>query len=1386
MAIDDLGASSTNIKNKAKSRAENQITNWKKRLIDFSRRNQLLYYKPRTNLSVEISDPAVDIFKTLILDEETVLLKPSIEVVDTASFGDDDPMSLDDLPPGEDFDSMSPVDDLMATAEFPTDTPFLQTSRDDKGLTNALNTLRTRSKASLNEHGINILYLGMYFIKWYDVVHKETASSPLIMIPVSLSKKGINAPCEMSVIDDEMTINPTLAYKLQHEYGIKLPDLQDIELEAVEDLEKLKTKIETIIKAQSNWELVDETTVSLFSFAKLSMYKDLEENKAKILNHPVIRSFSGEQVDNSEIDKNVFKAKELDDKVNANQSFQILDADSSQQEAVYAAKAGQSFVLQGPPGTGKSQTISNIIAESLAQNKKILFVSEKKAALEVVTNRLKASGLDKYCLELHGSRRKKSDVISNLKISVDEIKELAVNTQRYPFIDNINEVKQEMHAGIAELHKLRHPINKSLYEIYGELAELSDVEDNNFNISSIERLTEKELSDLDYLFTQIEKKEEILNDFPNYIWKNASPSKLSFELENEIKGNFLEFQNVLTKLQSFANPIAKDYFNREVTNMRQFKWLSDACKLAIESPFPKQEWFAGNKLDQVKNLAVQAQNEHGQVETKKDTLLAKYSESFMMLNHNELLTKFTTEYVGVFKFLNIGYWKTMAQVKKTTLYNDIDNLSSLVNDLEQAVKLTEKKEELEGHQSEYSLALGDFYKKYDTDWQETLTAIQWVQKILNKVGHSQMSTELLQVVSDSADNDDFEQFKSKAEQLILASDLVKFHLEFYRSIFPQDNIDIENLSFEELNNKLQDFIDNISKIEDWIEFKKLRSEIDKAGLKQFIDSLLHNPSENNAGDLKRKFRKKFYQLWIDKIELESSCMRSFSGEQQQLLIDRFNDLDLKQLSKVNIELAKRLALNWIEFASSSVHQDSMQILNAELNKKRRHKPIRMLVKEIPDLLQTLKPCWMMSPLTVSQLIDQNSIDFDIVIFDEASQIRTEDAIPSIYRGKQLVLAGDTHQLPPTNFFNLSLDDDEEYDEDAVQFDSVLDEAAVFLENRTLNWHYRSRHESLITFSNRYIYENSLITFPSPVSTDAKYGVHFELVENGYYERGSRFNRNESKHVAQAIIDHYQANPDQSLGVIAFSEAQQGAIERELEKLLRKNEGLEKHFMEDQVDACFIKNLENVQGDERDVIFFSIGYARDKKGVLSHNFGPLNKDGGHRRLNVAVTRARNKLKVFSSITAGDIDLSRTSAKGASLLKQYLAYTQAGGNIGIDDSYVVEDMCSQQTLTSIEDNIAKAIEEHGYKVQKYLGTSSYRIDLAVYTEEEDTEIRKYLLAIETDGYMYQSASTARDRERLRKQVLESLGWKVHRIYARDWIKDPQAELDNILFHVKRNAR
>ncbi|MEO8121429.1 MAG: DUF3320 domain-containing protein, partial [Rhodoferax sp.] len=447
-------------------------------------------------------------------------------------------------------------------------------------------------------------------------------------------------------------------------------------------------------------------------------------------------------------------------------------------------------------------------------------------------------------------------------------------------------------------------------------------------------------------------------------------------------------------------------------------------------------------------------------------------------------------------------------------------------------------------------------------------------------------------------------------------------------------------------------------------------------------------------------------------------------------------------------------------------------LRRELQKQKRHMPVRQLVQGLPTLLPKLKPCLLMSPLSVAQYLDAGYAPFDLVVFDEASQIPVWDAVGAIARGKQLAVVGDPKQLPPTNFFSKSTDTEVSGDEQVEDLESILDECLGAGMNRlTLRWHYRSRHESLITFSNVNYYESGLITFPSPVTDDV--AVRFERV-HGVYDRGAtRTNKIEAEAIVKGIEEHY-LNPAKShltIGVVTFNQPQQALIETYLDAKRRSNQALDRAIAARSLEPLFIKNLENVQGDERDVIFFSITFGPDAAGKTTMNFGPLNGEGGHRRLNVAISRAREAVVIFSTLMPEQIDLAKIRAAGVRDLKHYLEFALRGPKALLEQSLPT----GLEPDSPFETVVIRILRDRGWVVHPQVGCSGYRIDIGVVDPRAPG---RYLVGIECDGRTYHSGATARDRDRLRQHVLEGLGWNIHRIWSTDWWLNPEGEILKVI--------
>ena len=557
--------------------------------------------------------------------------------------------------------------------------------------------------------------------------------------------------------------------------------------------------------------------------------------------------------------------------------------------------------------------------------------------------------------------------------------------------------------------------------------------------------------------------------------------------------------------------------------------------------------------------------------------------------------------------------------------------------------------------------------------------------------------------------------------------------------------------------------DRIDQLDVWVRFQAIRAELASAGWGAFGDAAIERGSLSS--DLVHSATRAWLDAWVRSVVESDDRLSGFSREDHERVVHAFRSADQTLIHVARERVLKRYEVG--KPPSVTLQGGEQATVRQEAAKKRRLRPVRQLLASIPNLLPRIKPCLMMSPLSVSHFLAPTT-RFDLVIFDEASQVPPEDAINCIYRGRQLIVAGDPKQLPPTDFFRLSATIESELDLDTGvdDFESVLDLASGSgFVSRPLRWHYRSLDDSLIAFSNQLVYDGSLITFPSPHRDGSELGVQLVYCADGVFDRGrTAKNVVEAKRVVEAVAGELRRDPTNSLGVVAFSVAQQQAIEDEWERRIRLEPDLEASARGDRLNGLFIKNLETVQGDERDVIVFSIGYGRDEAGRMLMNFGPLNRQGGWRRLNVAVTRARRRVIVVSSIRADDItrpDIGALSGppRGAELLRAYLEYAERGTLPTVASHGASRGPADSE----FEREVAAAIQGLGWETVTQVGTSGYRIDIGVVSKADPS---RFVVGVECDGMMYHSAKTARDRDRLRQSVLERLGWRIHRIWSQDW--------------------
>jgi superfamily I DNA and/or RNA helicase len=1281
---------------------------WKNKLLDISLKNKLINFKERTSVI------------PLVITEE---------------------MDINNI-----YESIVNKNKKISLAVGSEKSNVYNVNLTEREAKNRLYNVYLTSRESLSEQSINTLYMTFGFLEYEDKETESMIKAPLILVPIKIEKRKEiekeKLPYVIYFLEDDIQINPALRQKLIYQNNLDIG-------EDFENLDSLFEKIQAEV-GKYNWKVTkNEIYFGIFSFQKLSMYQDLVKNKDIIIKHPIIRAISG---DKYEYDiKKIIHGKELD-KINMKENLFVLDADSTQKEAIIAAKNGISFVLQGPPGTGKSQTIANIIAQQLSDGKKVLFVSEKSAALEVVKKRLNETGVGHYLLELHNANIKgKKWVLEQFDraLSDNKIYEIEKNV-----IETLEENRKILREYGGELIEGNTELNA--YEVLGILSKHSGIKfaDMEINLKTDYDYYRKNIvifEELDFYEKQIE---EYNTNILRYI-NNKSYNEFTDIKREKLKENCeLALENIEYMKRDLE--IIEKSLGLYFTCVEDFKTLNKKKDLLFLKPSEKitKEFFTyeggteifkeyERKVEEIKALSLYFEKKYNKELFEKD----KFKEIYTNVNNASSFF--------LFRFVDGKYSKTEKIIKKNYKGDKKHfNYENISQDLKQYISFKKLEKELE----EDKKSIKEEFKIEEVDTKEIKEILKWIEELKKE---NLVNSKIVESVVTNYN------YKPELDKLI---ESVDNFMEYYNKITDFfEGLAVEKYflraSWEKLDERFKNIEENSNEISKWVEFKNTLDKLDK-DLKLIFEKATKDEKRNYK--VSGLFEKLFMQEYLFKMRLD---LVKKSREYLDMVHKKFVNADKEHMYYSRNSIIKQIELKKPKISLSSGSSE-IGILKREIAKNRSHMPMRKLFNEIKNLAFLIKPCFMMSPLSVAKYLDPEVMDFDTVIFDEASQIMVEDSISSIYRGKQVIVVGDSKQLPPTMFFKVN--EDVDLEEDLEQATSILDEIGPYLPNHLLRWHYRSKNESLINFSNYNFYNNSLVTFPNNKVND--FAIDYEFVEDGIYERGkSRYNRNEAKKVIELVKKHYEKNPKKSLGVIAFSIAQQKCIHEELEMFLFENPVYSKYInLEDSIEGFFVKNLETVQGDERDSIIISVGYGRDLEGKLSLNFGPLNKEGGEKRLNVAVTRAKENVTIISSIQPSEINEGRTKSEGLILLRKYMEYANK------KESEIVKRLNFESELQKV---MYEKLSSYGFKVDKNVGNSDYNIDIAV---KDFVNPSVYKLALQLDGKMYLNSKVTRDRDRIHSEILESMGWKVHRIWAYDWMLNPEKEIEKILQHMDNRIK
>ena len=1346
-----------------------RVARWTQKLLDLSLRNRLLNVRDN-RMFIPVACQDITLLEDKIAANVRLSLNPLANLLNEKDIHDMAMLRNSDF-----------TSEIAALLAHELEQKRLWTLLTPAEMIRRLTVLYRQSRTDVEEGGVNTLFLAIGFLEW-ESSPRDPAShlAPILLIPIRLERRSMAEGIRIARTEDETVINETLLELLRSEFHLTVPGISPLPLDdSGVDVGLVMQIFRQTVKEMPGWEVREEAGIGHFSFGKFIMWHDMTSRIGDLRKNPLVNHLiEGGGLFDDGIE--VFPPDEVESRLDPAKLYCPVNADASQLTAVLYSALGKNFVLHGPPGTGKSQTITNIIAHNLALGRKVLFVSEKKAALDVVHNRLSAIGLRPFCLELHSNKSGKTEVLRQFAEAL-QAPDTGIPEEWSKSVAALRELRDKLNVYVKELHR-KYPNGLSAYDCFSGLADDEGLLENDIPFET----------DLLTLSGEACERMKVLAADLAAAWQNTDAAALdALSVLAPLEWSPVNETKLLKAAKELADAVAeaRKLFAAEAPLagvedtdgirrcydlarlMEQFKYCGNLPAAFFSDDFPAHSAF-------LKEFARNALRLRELRDKLKNYRLEKFQEFDFpgiggRLRQNEQL-------FFLFRFLkNRSLLSEVNALKKSGGAKfTVDELRELLPDAEEFSDLDARFRQGKKRAAEL---LGALWQEETTDWVPLEGMISAAAGILDSVRETagtdgavrQKILEKLRQLLPEAGNT-FREGSSARERL---NALLNSWNRFQETLqdfapFAPDLALAER--FSALQEKLDALLARGSQLRNVMLFRSLAAEGTACGLSPLVSAL--TAGRCSAADLSAGFDRLLFKAMLRQILDASPILCRFSGPGRDECIRKFRETDRKYTELSRKIVFAALASKLPRRRSAPCPEGSqLGLLKRECEKRARQKPVRQLLEQIPDLTPLLKPCFLMSPLSVAQYLPPDAAPFDLIVFDEASQIPVWDAIGVIARGKQLIVVGDPKQMPPTDFFQKGDSDEDVPEEAADDLESILDECiAAGVHSTRLNWHYRSRHESLIAFSNHYYYEDRLMTFPAAADSP-HLGVSFEFVPGAVYDRrASRTNRKEAERIVEYIFERL-SDPElrrRSIGVVTFSQAQQNLIEDLVEKQRNRHPELESFFSEQNEEPLFVKNLENVQGDERDVILFSICYAPDPDGKFSMNFGPLNRQGGERRLNVAITRAREQVTVFSSIHDGQIDLSRTNAVGAAHLRYFLEYAEKG---------VVPRAAASREKKSdkLGGEIASFLTSKGYKVERDVGFSGCRVDLGV---RNPACPESFLAAIECDGPAYAAQKTARDRDGLRPSVLNKLGWHTFRVWSVDWAFDRVRTQEALLAFLK----
>lgn len=1318
---------------------QTKLDQWQRRLLDLSKRNALINLRLTRSLLPVLVERLDQLEDAMASGEDFRLLPKSSE------WG----VPLDETVLYENLAGAPAVAKALAL-DFTSRN--LRIPYTDGEVQKCVVQLYRSSRVSLEENGANTLYLALGALKWFESPGSaKPRYAPIVLLPVELVRKSAQAGYIIRLRDDEPQMNITLLEFLKQDFGIQVTGLDPLPLdEKGLDIRAILSIMRHHVMHMPRWDVVESAFLGIFSFAQFVMWNDLKNRRDDLLKNKVVKSLFDGRLAFSPVNMDQFRVKE-------GGALLPIPADGSQLKAIEAASEGVSFVLHGPPGTGKSQTITNMIANAVAQGKTVLFVAEKMAALSVVQKRLEGIGLGPFSLEMHSNKARKKDVLDQLERALKVARQ--EGRESFSMTNGQTEaVREELERHMRSMHT-PYPFGLSLYEAINGYQRYHDAAEGIvIPQEEMPSLTAEKLAQRERLVDELIAAGRLIGHPKDHPLEGIGVTAYTQQLRGQAEQVLTGYRSALKALGEAHGAFMKSAGKPAETSLHEIRRMASWAQAVAGLRDLPGEWLALPGLEEdFSALAEYCAHEGRRIQLRGE-LLREMDEAYLKEDGETLKRQwremqqqwFLPQMLSsgrLMKHLS-GFYKG-GKVKKEKAEQIVFGLAAYQ---QEGAAMSEAGSRLSPE------LVGD---SYGPEARKALLeeAVKWVAALKDVCG---ADAENLRRIAgrDPSFIPAASALQKALDATVTAKTAVNSVLALARDCFMGEQL------LEARLDQVNRWLENLASLRDYSAWLNTAKRACEAGLLPVISAYRQGMAHEG---LKHAYFRGLYKAMAEWIFAQDSLANQFNGALFEEKVAQFRVMDRQLTELTRREIVNRLAERIPDMNTLAAQSSELGILQRAIRSGGRGVAIRKLMEQLPTLLPLLCPCMLMSPLSAAQYLDPRRKPFDLVVFDEASQLPTCKAVGVLARGENSVVVGDPKQMPPTSFFATNSADEENLELEDLE--SILDDClALSMPQTHLKWHYRSRHESLIAFSNHEFYENELYTFPSPNALCSK--VRYIPVD-GFYDRGkTRQNRAEAEAIVAEVLQRLRAEAHPSIGIVTFSAAQQNLIDDLLLEEFSREPQLEENALQ-QGEPLFIKNLENVQGDERDVILFSIGYGPDETGQVAMNFGPLNREGGWRRLNVAVSRAREEMMIFATLRPDQLDMSRTRSKGVANLKNFLEFAMRG----VKNDATVH---AQNPADGLAQDIAAAIGQAGYEAHLEVGCSKFRVDVAVVDPRQKD---RYLLGILLDGPSYASARTVRDRELSQTDVLSRLGWRLLRGYAIDWWEDPRRETQRILAQLEK---